>query len=903
MHQHQKSQLDVSTILHSLSDIEAKLSEYHRQDKLPPWATALANRMESIENHQITLERTIVSRPVSPMPEQKTEEGEAAVDLKTLSNDERVLAKMRFEFDTQMKTTKAQMESQISSLLMEVERLHKLLEIRPTQADVQQVQASVGDTNKAMQTFMKDVTNSVKIVVVEKVGEEMKDLMTFVKSQATSQESSIESVVQKVEKSREDLNENRMAVEAGLGSVETQMTEVKEEMKSSFSEVNDLKEKIQINTENTEKEIEEMKFLRKLEADELSRYKIDTAKQFREIEETLDKNEADKEEAGRLADDRHKSILADILRVKDDARDFKLQYDGDLEATMMQQSKLTDRMQRLEAHQSETEAFLQSIRDMGLIDIVSAHEERIQTNLDHIEGIKETITRVTERIDNLQEQKDTVEKGLNEFSQYCREQFMVIDQNTADSRNLVTRVKKVENLLENAHGKIESLDSMRDEVSLMQEMVKDEEKAIKALQTNFKRLNEMSEDHEQRIEHVIVTMERSEDDINHTMEEVRAQVFDSMTEKQAEMEAALLHVRSNIDAIVSAQEEEAQRNAQKNRQGAPATGFSVTPIARDPSVDKNSKQENNGGPDLPAISGLGMNEEEQRIVSESQAKFIADLCVSFEEIAVRKTYVPEIPPTMCEHIAATSQTLTSVIATCADTDLIQKVLRNSVYDPDVTSESINERRQQRIDEFVQVVAANVTANNASPGLTRLDAREKFVRQLRKALQMCMSKHDQVLVLGQTRFGRVKIPSCVACDRPLLDKVRQADTMTVPDERSTMSMSRYAMMGSAGSPGYSSADEAALGLGSPVSYPTIPHSKATPSQLKALRVPGGKGGTAALGSMGHRGKGSRMGARPPSSSGPAEGDASPYILRGGFKMPRNAHSAHPANHLESNSFEL
>jgi hypothetical protein len=40
------------------------------------------------------------------------------------------------------------------------------------------------------------------------------------------------------------------------------------------------------------------------------------------------------------------------------------------------------------------------------------------------------------------------------------------------------------------------------------------------------------------------------------------------------------------------------------------------------------------------------------------------------------------------------------------------------------------------------------------------------------MQTSMSKHDQVLVIGNSRFGRVKIPSCIACDRPLLNKVRQ-----------------------------------------------------------------------------------------------------------------------------------
>ena len=58
---------------------------------------------------------------------------------------------------------------------------------------------------------------------------------------------------------------------------------------------------------------------------------------------------------------------------------------------------------------------------------------------------------------------------------------------------------------------------------------------------------------------------------------------------------------------------------------------------------------------MPDIAGLAMSEEEQRELESHNAKFLADLCINFEEISIRKTYVPEIPPTMCEHITATSQ--------------------------------------------------------------------------------------------------------------------------------------------------------------------------------------------------------------------------------------------------------
>jgi hypothetical protein len=175
-----------------------------------------------------------------------------------------------------------------------------------------------------------------------------------------------------------------------------------------------------------------------------------------------------------------------------------------------------------------------------------------------------------------------------------------------------------------------------------------------------------------------------------------------------------------------------------------------------------------------------LSQEEQREVSNNHATFIADLCINYEEISVRKTYVTELPPTMCEHVAATAQALAAFIATCTDAEAIQKVLKGGPNDLDYDDTMVSNMRQKKVDEFLEEVLAIVVANNSQPGLTRTDARNQFLKQTKKALQMCMSKHDQVLVVGNSRFGRIKIPTCIACDRPLLEKVRQ-ESVTQADD--------------------------------------------------------------------------------------------------------------------------
>ena len=171
--------------------------------------------------------------------------------------------------------------------------------------------------------------------------------------------------------------------------------------------------------------------------------------------------------------------------------------------------------------------------------------------------------------------------------------------------------------------------------------------------------------------------------------------------------------------------------------------------------------------------GFGLSMEEQRAISSHHAKLMAELCESYEDISVRKTNVPALPSTMCEQITATAQVMTAFISTYTDAELVQKAIRNQIYDAgDIPTEDFNatERREMRIEEFIVETLDIVAHSHPQTGLIRLDAREKFTKQMKKALMMCMSKHDQVLLLGNSRLGRIKIPSCIACDRPLLDKV-------------------------------------------------------------------------------------------------------------------------------------
>merc|ERR1712000_174232 len=117
-----------------------------------------------------------------------------------------------------------------------------------------------------------------------------------------------------------------------------------------------------------------------------------------------------------------------------------------------------------------------------------------------------------------------------------------------------------------------------------------------------------------------------------------------------------------------------------------------------------------------------------------------------------------------------AQQAATLYAEMIDTEVIKRTLRGKA-DEVSYDESIDAKRQQLVDDAINDVRRHVQQRYGQPGMNRLEARDFFLRKYAQALQLAMSKFDQVMVPGQSRLGRIKIPTCIACDRPLLNKVR------------------------------------------------------------------------------------------------------------------------------------
>jgi hypothetical protein len=134
-----------------------------------------------------------------------------------------------------------------------------------------------------------------------------------------------------------------------------------------------------------------------------------------------------------------------------------------------------------------------------------------------------------------------------------------------------------------------------------------------------------------------------------------------------------------------------------------------------------------------------------------QAQFLADLCLNFEEISVKRKRVANVPTVMCETIADITQDIAEYMAKAADYEMVQFMLSSvagitSAQEISYDENLVLNKRTDKIEEYLSAVMNFIilTTKSQQPGMVRMDARTLFVSLVKKSLDMFMSKHNQVI---------------------------------------------------------------------------------------------------------------------------------------------------------------
>lgn len=145
---------------------------------------------------------------------------------------------------------------------------------------------------------------------------------------------------------------------------------------------------------------------------------------------------------------------------------------------------------------------------------------------------------------------------------------------------------------------------------------------------------------------------------------------------------------------------------------------------------------------MPSESHIYHDVIDDAEIEARQFEELVKICMKYEDHCVQKSIIEEIPLESREIITNISKRQAAEIVAAIDLEVVQEALGKEDLYANI-EELIANKRKERIVRILEEIKGPVVKRYPHPGIIRLDAREKFFKKLKTAIDMWLSKHDQV----------------------------------------------------------------------------------------------------------------------------------------------------------------
>ena len=250
--------VDTHALLTTIGNLERQMSDYHKQNELPHWAHGMTAKIEFLEKMQ---NKTPRGESMSMKAESSPFiAGAGGGALEKHAHDDMMLEKLRGEMGLTLNTHQAEFDSKINSLNWELDRMHKLLQIRPTTSELQQVVLSVQDISQKMEGGVTDVKKNVRGLVHDKVAEEMGTIISNIQSNSDMNAQSIALIAKKVDSYNGDITNIRKATEQASETMNQNVKQCMYDTQASKELVLQMQERVNEDAAKAEQGIKEQAF-------------------------------------------------------------------------------------------------------------------------------------------------------------------------------------------------------------------------------------------------------------------------------------------------------------------------------------------------------------------------------------------------------------------------------------------------------------------------------------------------------------------------------------------------------------------------------------------------------------------------------------------------------------------
>lgn len=289
--------LDANALLATIRELEAKLNSAHqiRQEKTPAWATALEKRLEEMEKWRNSLPTTppAPSATTDDTAEEKERERDGlssnppfspSSSFNALQSEEllllleqRLLNKVRGEVSMKVENLSLLLSDQLLNTSLEMDRLHKLLLIRPTSSELQQVVLSQQLMEETTSKQIQSIYHTLQSKIKDSISLEMVQLLSELKSHQQTSSEKMEGISKLIHNYSQELQQLQKNEQRSFHLLENSVAHSKSEAMKSLDTVRELlskevEEKFQEATVQNDRLTREVRLLQQTASDDREKF-------------------------------------------------------------------------------------------------------------------------------------------------------------------------------------------------------------------------------------------------------------------------------------------------------------------------------------------------------------------------------------------------------------------------------------------------------------------------------------------------------------------------------------------------------------------------------------------------------------------------------------------------------
>jgi hypothetical protein len=824
-------------LLTSLKELELKMTEYHRQDLIPIWAQDLFPRLELLEQ-QLHQQHQNANNLNNSHNSNSPSISHPHQTLQEMYSDDELRMKIQHEVENKTMAIKLSYETKLSTLSFEIERLHKLLSIRPTSSEFHSLMNSVQQIKQENETIASRLSNEIHLLVNEKLSEEMILITNNLNKSNSISETSRTLFLQRIDELEDELRQVKSTLKAEFENSDHLLQETRSQLNQDFLSFREEFSEFQSHftsshdsfCETFEHSDQQFQELNHLIQKKFTAY--DT--EFIHLTSSLTENFT-------LFDERNDEIREKLDSLEKFSNESSEKLSEEIEIISKKQREESEKMNEMNMKQILFIELLHKLEEEETLKktkICFDELKNIETLFQsHTQQLEELHTSSKQSLVSFHEIYEMIE---NHIPNLINVEVIKIEGNQKDIRNLKESLRQTRNTSLEHENQIEKLLKLHEEMIIMKDLYEIHEDRFKKILKAIADMSESQEYLDRRVGEVSDVCGGLDEKFYQRLLLNQRQVDDKLIDHFVEFEQKFQRLQ---DSLMSAMREmgigssgatstRANGHSSIYGSGKRIPKFQTLAQMALKNKKKNLKgSEGGNGKGIDDECGDEEDEEEEEedglfAEKEECVDQLLELCLSFEEITGYRNLTPkEIPSKICGEIAMSAHHLADLISSSVDIESIKRNLSPGMgpsgagggvgrgvpggvggggVDGLTEGDGVSELKVKMIQKTMQNMKKKLNETSPTSGSLQQEARKMFMNKIQQALSLAMTKHDQVtyspslppslcsfflltcpvrpdiphsisspaqvITTNNTLLGRVKIPTCIACDRPMMVKV-------------------------------------------------------------------------------------------------------------------------------------